>query len=474
MLSLTAWAAKKKTVKPMVSVCDLRTERLVNPMSIDTPTPRLGWRLESTARDVKQTAYRLIVASTRQKAEALEGDLWDFTNNRNSYDPDNGSHSQWIPYEGKALKSNTRCYWCVKVTTTQGESDWSEVAMWNVGLLTESDWTGRWIGWDHTMPWDVVSEHSKLSARYLRKEFDFDKEVRQATLYISGLGMYEAFINGKRVGEQVLAPAPTDYRRTVLYNAFDVTSLLAQKNAIGVVLGNGRYYTMQQDKKPYKITNFGYPTLRANLIVEFTDGSRKTISTDEKWKICLDGAIRSNNEYDGEIYDARKEFDGWTTVGFDDSKWQKAERTAIPYGTLRGAMAENMKVLKQLQPKSVTSKDGKVIIDMGQNMAGWLKFRLPMLAVGDSVVIRFAEKLDSAGNIWTENLRHAQSTDRYYANGQEQGRWWHPTFVYHGFRYAEITGLPKATADDFVGEVISDDMEETGYFASSNAILNKV
>ena len=474
MLSLTAWAAKKKTVKPVVSVCDLRTERLVNPMSIDTPTPRLGWRLESTARDVKQTAYHLIVASTREKAEALEGDLWDFTNNRNSYDPNNGSHSQWIPYEGKALKSNTRCYWRVKVTTTQGESDWSEVAMWNVGLLTESDWTGRWIGWDHTMPWDVVSEHSKLSARYLRKEFDFDKEVRQATLYISGLGMYEAFINGKRVGEQVLAPAPTDYRRTVLYNAFDVTSLLAQKNAIGVVLGNGRYYTMQQDKKPYKITNFGYPTLRANLIVEFTDGSRKTISTDEKWKICLDGAIRSNNEYDGEIYDARKEFDGWTTVGFDDSKWQKAERTAIPYGTLRGAMAENMKVLKQLQPKSVTSKDGKVIIDMGQNMAGWLKFRLPTLAAGDSVVIRFAEKLDSAGNIWTENLRHAQSTDRYYANGQEQGRWWHPTFVYHGFRYAEITGLPKATADDFVGEVISDDMEETGYFASSNAILNKV
>ena len=290
MLSLTAWAAKKKTVKPVVSVSDLRTERLVNPMSIDTPTPRLGWRLESTARDVKQTAYRLIVASTRQKAEALEGDLWDFTNNRNNYDPNNGSHSQWIPYEGKALKSNTRCYWRVKVTTTQGESDWSEVAMWNVGLLTESDWTGRWIGWDHTMPWDVVSEHSKLSARYLRKEFDFDKEVRQATLYISGLGMYEAFINGKRVGEQVLAPAPTDYRRTVLYNAFDVTSLLAQKNAIGVVLGNGRYYTMQQDKKPYKITNFGYPTLRANLIVEFTDGSRKTISTDEKWKICLDTA----------------------------------------------------------------------------------------------------------------------------------------------------------------------------------------
>ncbi len=462
MLPMTASAAKEK----VVTVTDLRTERLVNPMSLDTPTPRLGWRLESTESDVYQTSCRIIVASTCEKAEALEGDRWDATIE--------GDRSQWVAYQGKLLRSNTRCYWRVKVTTTKGESDWSAVAMWNVGLLTESDWSGRWIGWNHTMPWDVVAEHSRLSARYLRKEFDFDKEVKKATLYICGLGMYEAFINGQRVGEQVLAPAPTDYRRTVLYNAFDVTKLLAQQNAIGVVLGNGRYYTMQQDKKPYKITNFGYPTLRLNLMVEFADGSRKTISTDEKWKICLDGAIRSNNEYDGETFDARKEFAEWTKVGFDDSKWQNAERTAIPYGTLRGAMSENMKVLQQLKPKSLTRKGDKLILDMGQNMAGWLKCRMAALGKGDSVVIRFAEKLDSTGNIWVENLRHAQSTDRYYANGEEQGRWWHPTFVYHGFRYAEITGLPKATGDDFIGEVVSDAMEETGHFVSTNSILNKV
>ncbi len=453
------------------TVCDLRTERLVNPMSIDTPTPRLGWRIESKQQDVMQTRCHIIVASTREKAEALEGDLWDAT-------LDDG-RSQWIPYAGKALRSNTRCYWRVKVATTKGESDWSAVAMWNVGLLTESDWSGRWIGWDHTMPWDVVSEHSRLSARYLRKEFEFNKEVRQATLYISGLGMYEAFINGQRVGDQVLAPAPTDYRRTVLYNAFDVTPLLqpASRHCIAVVLGNGRYYTMQQDKKPYKITNFGYPTLRVNLIVEFTDGSRQTVGSDEKWTICLDGAIRSNNEYDGETYDARKEFTtsrSWTEVGFDDSKWQKAERTAIPYGTLRGAMAENMKVLKQLKPRHLTRKGSRLILDMGQNMAGWLKLRLGGLDSGDSVVVRFAEKLDADGQIWVENFRHAQSTDRYYANGKEQGRWWHPTFVYHGFRYAEITGLPNATIDDFIGEVVSDEMEETGHFVSTDTILNKV
>ncbi len=465
LVSLTITSAnKKKTLQ--INVTDLRTERLVNPMSIDTPTPRLGWRIETNTNDVKQTCYHLIVSSTPEKAQALDGDLWE-----SIVDTD---QSQWISYQGKPLRSNTRCYWRVKVSTNKGDSDWSDVAMWNVGLLYEADWQGRWIGLDRKMSWDEETEHSRLSARYLRKEFELDKQIAKATLYICGLGMYEAFINGKRIGDQVLAPAPTDYRRTVLYNAFDVTQLLDKNNAIGVILGNGRYYTMQQDKKPYKITRFGYPTLRLNLIVEFTDGSKKTISSDEKWKLSPDGAIRSNNEYDGETYDANKEFSNWTNIGFDDSQWMNAERTAIPLGTLRGAMAPNMKVICQLEPKSLTRKDGKLVLDMGQNMAGWLNVRIANLQQGDSIVIRYAERLDSTGNIWVENFRHAQSTDRYFANGKEQGLWWHPTFVYHGFRYAEISGLANAKIEDFIGEVVSDEMAETGHFVSTDTILNKV
>ena len=465
LVSLTMTSAnKKKTLQ--INVTDLRTERLVNPMSIDTPTPRLGWRIETNTNDVKQTCYHLIVSSTPEKAQAFDGDLWE-----SIVDTD---QSQWISYQGKPLRSNTRCYWRVKVSTNKGDSDWSDVAMWNVGLLYEADWQGRWIGLDRKMSWDEETEHSRLSARYLRKEFDLDKQVAKATLYICGLGMYEAFINGKRIGDQVLAPAPTDYRRTVLYNAFDVTQLLDKNNAIGVILGNGRYYTMQQDKKPYKITRFGYPTLRMNLIVEFTDGSKKTISSDEKWKLSPDGAIRSNNEYDGETYDANKEFSNWTNLGFDDSQWMNAERTAIPLGTLRGAMAPNMKVICQLEPKSLSRKDGKLVLDMGQNMAGWLNVRIANLQQGDSIVIRYAERLDSTGNIWVENFRHAQSTDRYFSNGKEQGLWWHPTFVYHGFRYAEISGLANAKIEDFIGEVVSDEMAETGHFVSTDTILNKV
>ena len=494
-LCTPADARKKKTEAPKLTVCDLRTERMTSPMSIDTPTPRLGWRIESTEQNVMQTSAHLIVASTREKAEALEGDLWDTVIV--------GDQSQWVRYEGKPLKSNTRCYWRVQVevrptpTPSQGEGSlispannsnqsplplgfeaWSDIAMWNVGLLTESDWRGRWIGLDRAMPWDCEEEHSRLSSRYLRREFSLSNsaKVRQATLYISGLGLYECFINGQRVGDQVLAPMPTDYRRTVLYNAYDVTSCLGNGQcAIAVVLGNGRYYTMQQKKKPYKITNFGYPTLRANLIVEYEDGSRQVIATDENWKLNADGPIRSNNEYDGEIFDARKDFKDWTMPGFDDSGWMNAERTAIPYGTLRGQMSPGMKVVKTLKPKSVTQKGDKTIVDMGQNMAGWLKLRLGVQHEGDSIIIRYAEKLDSTGNIWTENLRHAESTDRYYASGRETaGTWWHPVFSYHGFRYVEVSGNCPYTINDFEAEVVSDEMEETGHFVSADTLLNKV
>ena len=294
-----------------VTVTNLSTERLGFPMSLDTPTPRFGWQIESDQQNVMQTAYHIIVASTPEKAERCEGDLWDANVK--------SGQSQWVRYEGRQLRSNPRGYWRVSIETNKGKSEWSPVAMFNVGLLNESDWEGQWIGMDHANAWDKEEEHSQLSARYLRTEFEIGQQaIRQATLYVSGLGMYEAFINGQKVGDDVLAPAPTDYRKTVLYNAYDVTQLLKQaqtgmgKAGLGVVLGNGRYYTMQQKKKPYKITNFGYPKLRLNLIIEYTDGKRKVVSSAEKWKINADGAIRSNNEYDDEIYDATKMFADWT------------------------------------------------------------------------------------------------------------------------------------------------------------------
>lgn len=465
-LCLAVPAGKRKTT-PTVSVGNLRTERMVNPMSLDTATPRLGWIITSSLKDVMQTSCRIIVASTPDKAEALEGDLWDSTIT--------GDQSQWVRYAGKALRSGTPCYWRVKVSTNKGDTDWSETAMWNVGLLTESDWKGQWIGLDKAMPWDVEDVHSRLSARCMRKEFSLEKAtVKRATLYISGLGLYEAYINGKRIGDRVLAPVATDYRRTVVYNAYDVTQLLQANNAIAVTVSNGRYYTMQQNKKPHKITNFGYPKLRLNLIIEYDDGARQVVATDDKWKLNADGPVRSANEYDGETYDARKSLDGWTQPHYNDTAWQNAERVAIPYGTLRGAMTPGMTVVKTLSPASVKRHGQGFIVDLGQNISGWLRVRMSDLSRGDSVKILFAETLTADGSLYRANLRHALSTDVYIADGTEKGRWWAPEFTYHGFRYAEITGLKNLSCEDIQGEVVSDEMTLTGSFQCADTILNKV
>lgn len=449
-----------------VTVTGLRTEQMTNPMGLDTATPRLSWQLESSRKNVMQTAYQILVASSPELLAQDKGDLWDSGKVQSDA-------SQWITYQGMPLKSNRRAYWKVRSYTTEGETGWSTPAHWSIGLLKEAHWQGRWIGMDKAAPWDSETQWSRLSSRYLRKEFALKKQVKQATVHIAGMGMYELFINGQRVGDQVLAPAPTDYRKTIIYNTFDVTPLLSSENAIGVTLGNGRFYTMRQHFKPYKIPNFGYPKLRLNLIVEYTDGTKETIASDTNWKLTADGPIRSNNEYDGEEYDARKELNGWTKHGYDDKAWTNAERVSIPSGTLRGAMAPNMKVLQTIAPLTINKVGDKYILDMGQNMVGWIRMKVRG-AAGDSIRLRFAELLQPNGELYVRNLRDARVTDTYICNGKENGGEWAPRFVYHGFRYVEVVGYKNPELSDFIGEVVSDEMEVLGSFSCSNDILNRV
>lgn len=450
-----------------VSVTDLRTEQLKNPSGLDVRQPRLGWRIESDQRNVMQTAYHILVASSPELLAQDKGDVWDSGKVESDA-------SQWIPYRGASLKRNAPYYWKVKVYTDKGETAWSTSACWSMGLLNETDWQGQWIGLDRAAPGDSETQWSRLAARYLRKEFALNKEVKRATLHIAGMGLYELFVNGQRIGNQVLAPAPTDYRKTILYNTYDVTPQLRKENAIGVTLGNGRFYTMRQNYKPYKIPTFGYPKLRLNLIVEYTDGSRETIATDTSWRLTTEGPIRSNNEYDGEIYDARKETDNWTHAGYDDKHWMPAQRVSIPSGTLRAQMMPGMKVTDTLHPVSVSKRGGKYIVDFGQNIAGWVRIRIKG-AAGDSIRLRFAETLQADGELYTRNLRDARSTDIYIANGHEpKDATWAPRFVYHGFRYAEVSGYPDAKATDFTAEVVEDEMEHTGSFHCSDETLNSI
>ncbi len=453
-----------------VSVTTLRAEQLDNPLGLDTATPRLGWVIVSDGQNVMQTSYRILVASSPEFLAKDEGDLWDTGRVKSD-------QSQWIAYAGKPLGRNARAYWKVKSYTTAGESDWSETAFFGVGLNKETYWAGQWIGMERPAPWDDGSYFSRLSARYLRKEFALTKPVSRATLYIAGLGLYEAYLNGEKIGDAVLAPAPTDYRKTVLYNTYDVTSQLSSDNALGVILGNGNFYTMRQDSNLHggsEWVNFGYPKMRLNLIIEYEDGTTQTIVSDKSWKLTADGPIRSNNEYDGEEYDASKELGAWTSAGYDDSTWTGAEKVAAPTGTLRGAMAPNIRIVDTVNPVSITPLGDKYIIDMGQNFTGWLRIRVKGGA-GDVITMRFAETLQDSGEIYTANLRTAKVTDRYICSGDEgEGATWAPKFSFHGFRYVELSGYDDPQPGDFIGEVVTDGMETTGSFECSDATLNSI
>lgn len=452
-----------------ISVTSLKTEGMVNPVGIDARKPRFSWKIEaSIERNVIQKSWQILVASSRESLEKNEADIL----NSGKIVSD---AQLWVPFSGKSIKSNREYFWKVKVWTNKGESEWSKTNFWSMGLLEEAEWRAQWIGLDKAMPWDEENYNSRLSVRYVRKEFSAKKEIKRAMVHISGLGIYELFLNGKRVGDQVLAPAPTDYNKTVLYNSYDVSSLLKKgPNAVGVALGTGRYYNCRQTYKPWKVPTFGYPKVRMMLILEYSDGTTETVSTKDNWKLNADGPVRSNNEYNGEEYDARKEFGAWTNAGFDDSKWQEAQRVRFPEGRVRAQMMPGMKIVDKLSPKSCVAKGDKYILDLGQNIAGWLRIRVKGNS-GDSIILRFAESLQSDGTLYTANLRSARQKDVYILKGDLNGEEWAPAFIYHGFRYVEIGGLHYVPqASDFVAEVISDDMEHTGSLTTSNTVLNQV
>lgn len=444
-------------------ITNLRCELLRNPEGIDLSAPRLSWELESTGKSVLQTGYRILVSSSLEKLSADRGDLWDSGLVRSDA-------SLFIPYEGKGLESRMECYWKVCVTTNRGKSAWSQPAKWTMGLLSPEEWNARWIGLDRSFEWeDPSAEHTRLSARYLRKEFDIEQQPVKATLYICGLGLYKLYINGEMIGDQELSPTPTDYRKEVKYNTFDVTEALAEgTNAVGVTLGNGRFFHMR------RTDGFQYPKLILQMEMEFADGSKQTIVSDGSWKVTADGPIRANNEYDGEEYDARKEMPGWNRSRFDDAKWMDAELTAPPQGRLGAQLNRNVKVMETIRPAGIRElRDGVHILDMGQNMVGWLRMKVQGNR-GDEIVLRFGEFLNEDGSVNQENLRGALAVDKYTLKGDRE-EVWEPCFTSHGFRFVEITGYPGTPrVDDFEGRVVYDDMNQTGSFETSDSLINRI
>jgi alpha-L-rhamnosidase len=452
------------TLKPLA----LRCEYLQNPLGIDVTHPRLGWVLESREPDErgqKQTAFQILVASSEASLRADQGDLWDSGKTVSE-------QSAQVVYAGKPLLSRTRCWWKVRVWDNQGRlSAWSAPATWSMGLLNPSDWQGQWIG---------ASTHEQDGyAILLRLPTTLAQRPALATAYVCGLGYYELYLNGKRVGDHVLDPGFTDYDKRVLYVTYDVTDLLRQgANAIGVILGNGWYHPQTPDlfgfdKAPWKRP----PRLLLNIEVEFPDGTRQTISSDSSWKWST-GPIVFNCIRGGETYDARLEKPEWNQANYSDSKWNFAVVVPAPKGRLRAQQMPPLRITESVKPVKLTEpRPGIYVFDLGVNLTGWARFEAAG-EPGQKITLEFNEVLNPDGTLDTKNS-HSHTYGRYQTgelilsrNGKGV---FEPRFTYHGFRYVQITGLKrKPSITSLVGFGVHTDWELAGGFSCSNPKINQL
>ncbi len=477
-----------QTISPKLS--NLTVEQQDGSRALATATPRFSWNYDTDAENVLQTSYRIIVATTKEKAENNLGDLWDS-------DVISSNQMLYIPYAGKELKSRDEAYWKVITTVTakggKKAKIESDVKSFEISLLNQDDWKAKWIG--HEFEDDVLVGHTRLAARYLRKDFALNGEVSQARLYVSGMGVYSAYLNGTEIApEELLKPTLSWYSKRAYFNTYDVTEMLnSGDNAIGIILEGGRFTTIRYDVKnpnwdgTENAFGFGTPRLLLQLEVTYKDGQKETIVSDETWKITNRGPIRTANEYDGETYDENFDLGDWNQPHYDDSAWLQAELVDAPEGELSAQPNPNIKVQEVLKPVSLFQKGDKWMLDMGQNMVGVLDMKVRGQQAGDMITLRFAELLTPDSTLYTANLRGAECTDQYIVtnnsllstdsklstlNSQLE---WHPMFVYHGFRYVEISGLrEQPNLADFEGLVFYDEMPVTGSFETSNEIVNAV
>jgi alpha-L-rhamnosidase len=479
-----------------MAVDGLRCEYAENPPAIDTLQPHLGWLLHSNERGEVQTAYQVQVASTLEKLDRNEPNLWD-SGKVESRD------SVQVPYRGQTLKSRLLCHWKVRVWDKAGEaSAWSKPARWEMGLLSPADWQADWINDGKPNPPSDEAFYKDDPAPLFRKEFTLPKQAVRARLYISGLGYYEASLNGQRVGRHALDPGWTRYSERVLYSVYDVTDQLrAGRNCLGVTLGNGWF-------NPLPLRMWGYLNLREHLPVgrprfiarleaELADGSRQVITSDTTWKVS-DGPIRFNNIYLGEVYDARQERPGWDRPGFDDSRWRQPRLATEPIGVLRAQTQPPIEITRTLRAKTLTEpKPGVFIFDLGQNFGGWA--RLSFIApAGTKVVLRYGELTNADGTLnpmtsvcgQIKGARRnrlgqeesiggpgapdvAWQSDTYIASGKGV-EIYTPRFTFRGFRYLEVTGLAKMTRDMISGLRLNSNVPRAGSFRCSNDRFNRI
>lgn len=467
-----------------LEVKNLRTEYKTNPVGLDLKAPRFSWELFSSGRNVSQAAYHILVSDERSLLDRNIGNIWDSK-------LVNSSTSIQVPYKGKALVSTRTYYWKVQVKDNSGNiSSWSETAKWQMGLLTPADWKGaKWIAYDKipdSLANPLVSDAKKDKTNdnnvlpLLRKDFRVKKQVKKATIFISGLGHFELSLNGKKVGENFLDPGWTKYDKQALYVTFDLTEQLKKgDNAIGVMLGNGFYYVPPVKKRFRKLkAAFGYPKMICRIAIDYTDGTSENVISDPSWKTAKSPVIFSSI-YGGEDYDANLEQKGWDSPGFKAKSWKPVVIVDGP-PILDPQMAEPVKIMERFSPvKTTNPATGVWVYDMGQNASA-----IPYIQVrgkkGDTVRITPGELLKADGTV----NQKATGSPHYYeyilkGDGLET---WHPRFTYYGFRYLQISGAVPSGKSNGSGKPAVETLQSlhirnsaaaVGSFSSSSDLFNK-
>jgi alpha-L-rhamnosidase len=456
----------------------LRCEYRVDPLGIDETAPRLSWALEAEGRSQTQSAYRVVVAGSEDDLEVEENLLWDSGRVESN-------RSVGIEYEGEELRSGSRCVWSVCVWDGAGNpSAYAEPAVFEIALLERSEWEGAWISLGQGPSQDLDPPSGDdyddvgpglTPSPYLRNEIRLEKSVRRARLYATARGVYEPYVNGERVGKDVLAPGWTDYRERIQYQTYNVAGLLAQgQNTLGAILGDGWYAGFVGFDPKHRGAHYGSrPQLLAQLEIEFEDGTTQTVVSDGSWKSST-GPILYSDLLVGESYDARLEMSGWSEPGFDDSGWYPVGVEEVENSSLVAQPDEGVRVTEEVAAKVVTGPEsGVYVFDMGQNMVGWVRLKVQGEA-GTEVTLRHAEALNPDGTIYTTNLRFARATDRYVLRGGGE-EVYEPRFTFHGFRYVEVTGYPgEPPLEAITGRVVHSDTPPAGSFECSSPMVNQL
>lgn len=471
----------------------LQCENADQPLAVDVPRPRLSWVNEehSGSRGLQQRAYRVLVASSPEKLAQDQGDLWDsgsvLTN-----------ASIQIEYGGRPLLSRQQCFWKVSTRDPNGPA-WSQPASWTMGLLQAADWQAQWIQAEPKEPPHPSGGATTAPAMPIfRRAFDLSQPVRRALLHVCGLGQHEVRLNGEKVGQALVEPSWSNYRKTCYYRTTDVTSMLRPgANALGVLLGNGMY-NVRGGRYTKFIGSFGPPKLICQLEIEHTDGSRTVIASNRTWK-WKDGPIRFSCTFGGEDYDARHEPAGWDRPDFDDRAWAPVRVAESPGGQLRSEIVEPIVQSWSVfgpnrgpalggdvphsfgTDRATKAEDGVWLYDFGQNFSGWPRLHVRGPA-GATVKLTPGELLDDRGRV-TQRSSGGPMSFGYTLRG-EGLETWHPRFTYYGFRYVEVEGAAPADADGVSGDVprverltgepLHTGARAVGHFECSNELVNRI